>query len=133
MQLLIEKSLKYINKNSSCNFEDDIYFVSIEIDKNKKENLRIYKDYIETEILKEEIIVIDTSIKLKNDNIDFKFLEDCNKESFFSKVYTDDINNNNFIVIESCIFYENTTPKLLSIVIDEITNISYNIRDYLLK
>lgn len=126
---LIDKSLEYVNDITSYEVKDDIYFISIDMNENKKETLRIYKDYIETEISKEEIIVIDTNIELK-DNTEIDFIDDYNKESFFSKVYLDD---DNFLIIEACSLYENTNPKSLYLVINEISNTAYNIKLDLLE
>lgn len=127
---LVEESLKYINNKNQYREEgEDTYIVLIEMYKNKTETIRVYKDNIETEISNEDIIVIDTNIEIKNSKNKEYFYE-YNKDTFFSKVYFDDENT---LLVEGCYLYENITPKALAFAIDEISNISYNIRLDLLE
>ncbi|GIW23601.1 MAG: hypothetical protein KatS3mg068_2608 [Candidatus Sericytochromatia bacterium] len=129
LKTLVEEALKYISNKYEYEIKEDIYFISIEMYKNKKEVIRVYKDKVETEISNEDIIVIDTNIEIKNlENKEYFY--EYNQDTFFSKIY---FNDENTLLIESCYLNDNTTPKSLALIINEISNISYNIRMDLLE
>lgn len=117
---LIKETAAILGAEYSLDEEKKIYTFTMTYDDDVKEQVFVYQDVYEAEeeeVIK-KIIALEAYVGKYDNSTDVDFLSKSNEDLFFARAYISEESNR--IMVESCVFQDNTSPKDLSLVIDEM-------------
>ncbi|MEK7434386.1 MAG: hypothetical protein AABZ74_14735 [Cyanobacteriota bacterium] len=128
---LVEEASSILGIKYEYSEEKNLYSINMEFDNDEKQTIIVYQDIFEDEDegVSKKIIVCESFVGKYDSSKNINFLSKSNNDLFFAKAYISE--DNDKILVENCSFMEALNPLNLSIIINEIGEHSFYLKEKL--
>ena len=124
---LVPKIAEVLNAEYTLNEKENSCIFNLVFFDETIEKVKLHQDFYDNSELKKEIIILECFAGKYDEESDLDFISKSNKDLFFSRAYP--LEEDNLVVIEGCLFLENSSPEQIGLVIEEIAEHSSYLKE----